>query len=167
MHKSKMSEKQLATQIETLHHSNTSIAEESISLDMQIAQVDEQIKNSLIYSPIEGMILKKYAEQGETAALGKALFKVGDTSNMCLRAYITASQLTLVKMGQQVTVYSDMGEKNRKAYQGTVTWIADKAESTPKTIQTRDERANLVYAVKVAIKNDGFVKIGMYGEVKL
>jgi HlyD family secretion protein len=163
----KIGEKQLAAQIEALHNSNSSIAEESISLDMQIAQLDEQIKNSLICSPIEGMILKKYAERGETAAPGKVLFKVGDISNMYLRAYITASQLTLVQMGQQVTVYSDMGEKDRKEYPGTVTWIADKAEFTPKTIQTRDERANLVYAVKVAIKNDGFVKIGMYGEVKL
>jgi HlyD family secretion protein len=152
----KILEKQLAAQIETLHHSNISIAEESISLDMQIAQLDEQIKNSLICSPIEGMVLKKYAEQGETAAPGKALFKVGDTSNMYLRAYITASQLTLVKMGQRVTVYSDRGEKDRKEYPGTVTWIAAKAEFTPKTIQTRDERANLVYAVKVAIKNDGW-----------
>jgi HlyD family secretion protein len=160
-------EKQLAAQIETLSDSNHSIKEESAALDMQIAQLDDQIKNSLIYSPLKGTVLKKYAEQGETATQGKALFKVGDIENMYLRAYITASQLTSLKIGQQVAVYSDLGEKDRKEYQGIVTWIADKAEFTPKTIQTRDERANLVYAVKIAIKNDGFVKIGMYGEIKI
>jgi HlyD family secretion protein len=160
-------EKQLAAQTETLSDSNHNITEESMALDMQIAQLDDQIENSLIYSPIKGTVLKKYAEQGETAIPGKALFKVGDIENMYLRAYITASQLTFLQTGQQVTVYSDLGEKDRKEYQGIVAWIADKAEFTPKTIQTRDERANLVYAVKIAIKNDGFVKIGMYGEMKI
>jgi HlyD family secretion protein len=162
----KVLEKQLAAQIETLANSNNSVTEEGISLDMQIAQLDDQIKNSLICSPVKGTVLKKYAEQGESAVPGKALFKVGDIENMYLRAYITASQLTALKIGQQVTVYSDMGERDRKEYQGIVTWIADKAEFTPKTIQTRDERANLVYAIKVAVKNDGWVKIGMYGEMK-
>jgi HlyD family secretion protein len=160
-------EKQLAAQTETLSDSNRNITEESTALDMQIAQLDDQIKNSLIYSPIKGTVLKKYAEQGETAIPGKALFKVGDIENMYLRAYITASQLTFLQIGQEVAVYSDLGEKDRKEYQGMVTWIADKAEFTPKTIQTRDERTNLVYAVKIAIKNDGFVKIGMYGEMKI
>jgi HlyD family secretion protein len=160
-------EKQLAAQTETLSDSNHNITEEGTALDMQIAQLDDQIKNSLIYSPMKGTVLKKYAEQGETATPGKALFKVGDMENMYLRAYITASQLTFLKIGQQVAVYSDLGEKDRKEYQGIVTWIAGKAEFTPKTIQTRDERANLVYAVKIAIKNDGLVKIGMYGEIKI
>ncbi|KAA6345718.1 hypothetical protein EZS27_006746 [termite gut metagenome] len=160
-------EKQLAAQTETLSDSNRNITEESTALDMQIAQLDDQIKNSLIYSPLKGTVLKKYAEQGETAIPGKALFKVGDIENMYLRAYITASQLTFLQIGQEVAVYSDLGEKDRKEYQGMVTWIADKAEFTPKTIQTRDERTNLVYAVKIAIKNDGFVKIGMYGEMKI
>jgi HlyD family secretion protein len=100
------------------------------------------------------------------AIQGKALFKVADTNKMFLRAYITASQLTRISIGQAVPVFSDLGESDRKEYAGTVTWISDKAEFTPKTIQTRDERANLVYAVKIAVKNDGYIKKGMYGEVK-
>lgn len=117
-------------------------------------------------SPIEGTILTKYAEQGEYAAPGRALFKVANVGDMKLRAYITASQLTGIQIGQQVKVYADQGESERKEYPGTIIWISDKAEFTPKTIQTRDERANLVYAVKVAVRNDGLIKKGMYGEVK-
>ena len=119
-----------------------------------------------IASPIEGIVLSKYAEQGEFATLGRALFKVGDIANLKLRAYITASQLTTLKIGQAVKVYADMGEDGRKEYEGVVSWISDEAEFTPKTIQTRDERSNLVYAVKIAVKNDGTIKRGMYGDVK-
>ena len=108
-----------------------------------------------------------YAEPGELAAQGRALFKVGNLEEMYLRAYITAPQLTTLKLGQSVRVFADMGEEDRREYPGTVTWISDQAEFTPKTIQTRDERANLVYAVKVAVKNDGYIKRGMYGELKL
>ena len=115
----------------------------------------------MITSPVRGTVLSKYAEQGELAAQGRSLFKVGDLSDMYLRVYITAPQLTTLKVGQQVKVYG------RREYMGTVSWISDKAEFTPKTIQTRDERANLVYAVKVAVKNDGYIKKGMYGEMKL
>lgn len=107
--------------------------------------------NSIITSPIQGTILTKYMEQGEFAAPGKPLFKVGNIHDMKLRAYITA----------------DQGKADRKEYKGTVTWISSKAEFTPKTIQTRDERANLVYAVKIAVKNDGLIKEGMYGDVRL
>jgi HlyD family secretion protein len=159
-------EKQLDAQIETLKNSNSSIGNEQQSLLAQIAQIDDQIENAVIKSPTKGTVLGKYTEVGELAALGKALFKVADINNMFLRAYITASQLTELKIGQQVTVYSDIGESGRKEHLGTVTWISDKAEFTPKTIQTRDERANLVYAIKVAVKNDGYIKKGMYGEVK-
>ena len=105
-------------------------------------------------------------EQGEFAAPGKPLFKVGNIHDMKLRAYITADQLTGLKIGQKVKVYADQGKADRKEYQGTVTWISSKAEFTPKTIQTRDERANLVYAVKIAVKNDGLIKEGMYGDVR-
>lgn len=162
-----MLEKQLAALVETLNNTNNSIANEQESFYVQIAQIDDLIKNSVIKSPIKGIILGKYAEPGELTAQGRPLFKVADVSKMYLRAYITASQLTQIKTGQNVTVYSDFGETDRKEYGGTVSWISDKAEFTPKTIQTRDERANLVYAVKIAVKNDGYIKKGMYGEIKI
>jgi HlyD family secretion protein len=159
-------EKQLAAQTETLNNANNSLTDEQASLMIQIEQIDDQMKNAIIKSPIKGTILGKYAETGELAVAGRALFKVADIENMVLRAYITASQLTTVKIGQEVTVYSDLGKSDRKEYKGTISWISDKAEFTPKTIQTRDERANLVYAVKIAVRNDGYIKKGMYGEVK-
>ncbi|MBF0576243.1 HlyD family secretion protein [Dysgonomonas sp. GY617] len=159
-------EKQLAAQTEVLMNSNRGISEESSSMQIQVAQLNDQIVKSVIKSPIKGTILSKYAEQGELAVQGKALFKVGDIENMILRAYISASQLTQLKVGQTVQVFSDLGEADRKEYSGTIEWISDKAEFTPKTIQTRDERANLVYAVKIAVKNDGYIKRGMYGEIK-
>ena len=160
-------EKQLIAQKETLENNNKSVAGESLGLIMQVAQIDDQIKKSMISSPINGTVLSKYAEKGELAAQGKSLFKVADITNMNLRVYITAGQLTLLKIGQQVKVYADQGKSDRKEYPGTIIWISDKAEFTPKTIQTRDERANLVYAVKVAVPNDGYIKRGMYGEIKL
>lgn len=160
-------ERQLSAQTETLQNSNKSISEESSGLEVQIAQLNDQIDKSLITSPIKGTVLSKYAEQGELASTGRALFKIADTDNMFLRAYITSSQLTEVKIGQQVKIYADFGDKDMKEYPGTITWVSDKSEFTPKTIQTRDERANLVYAVKIAVKNDGYIKKGMYGELKL
>jgi HlyD family secretion protein len=163
-----MLEKQLAAQTETLNNANNSLTDEQESMTIQIAQINNQIKNCIIQSPIHGIVLGKYAEPGEFAVQGRALFKVADTEKMFLRAYITASQLTKIKTGQSVKVFSDLGETDRKEYTGTVSWISDKAEFTPKTIQTRDERANLVYAVKIAVKNtDGLIKKGMYGEVQL
>ena len=160
-------ERQLTAQTELLENSNKNISEQSSGLEVQIAQINDQIQKSIICSPINGTILSKYAEQGELATQGRALFKVADIEHMFLRAYITASQLTQVKIGQAVKVYADFGEKEMKEYSGTITWISDKSEFTPKTIQTRDERANLVYAVKIAVKNDGYLKYGMYGELKL
>lgn len=160
-------ERQLTAQTELLENSNKNISEQSSGLEVQVVQINDQIQKSIISSPINGTILSKYAEQGELATQGRALFKVADIEHMFLRAYITASQLTQVKIGQAVKVYADFGEKEMKEYSGTITWISDKSEFTPKTIQTRDERANLVYAVKVAVKNDGYLKYGMYGELKL
>lgn len=160
-------ERQLTAQTELLENSNKNISEQSSGLSVQVAQINDQIQKSIICSPINGTILSKYAEQGELATQGRALLKVADIEHMFLRAYITASQLTQVKIGQAVKVYADFGEKEMKEYSGTITWISDKSEFTPKTIQTRDERANLVYAVKVAVKNDGYLKYGMYGELKL
>lgn len=159
-------EKQLAATTEQISSSNSSLSNQSTGIDAQLAQIEDQISNSIIMSPIEGTILTKYAEQGEYAAPGRALFKVANVGDMKLRAYITASQLTGIQIGQQVKVYADQGESGRKEYPGTIIWISDKAEFTPKTIQTRDERANLVYAVKVVVRNDGLIKKGMYGEVK-
>lgn len=160
-------EKQLTAQTETLENNNRSIAGESLGLEAQVAQIEDQIEKSIIYSPISGTILSKYAEAGELATQGRTLFKVADIENMYLRVYITADQLTTLKIGQEVKVYADQGKSDRKEYPGSITWISDKAEFTPKTIQTRNERANLVYAVKIAIKNDGFIKKGMYGEIKI
>ncbi len=160
-------EKQLAAQIETLENGNNGVAGETLSLEAQIEQTEDRLKKCFITSPIEGTILSKYAEQGELASQGRALFKVADVNRMNLRVYITADQLTSLKIGQQVRVFADKGESDRQEYTGTVIWIADTAEFTPKTIQTRDERANLVYAVKVAVENDGYIKRGMYGEIKI
>ena len=136
-------------------------------MEAQIAQLDDQIRKCLVTAPVAGTVLAKYAEPGELAAQGRSLFKLGDLTDMFLRVYITADQLTELKIGQQVKVYADKGGKDRREYTGTVAWISDKAEFTPKTIQTRDERANLVYAVKVAVRNDGYIKRGMYGEIKM
>lgn len=159
-------EKQLAAQTELLVNNNQGISGESTALESQIAQIEDQLLKSRITSPIQGTVLTKYAEQGEFTAPGKALFKVSDMQQMYLRAYITSDQLTQLKQEQSVTVYADFGEDKMRTYPGTISWIADKAEFTPKTIQTRNERANLVYAVKIAVTNDGYLKNGMYGEVK-
>lgn len=161
----KVLQNQLVATKEQINSSNSSLSRQSESIQAQRAQMEDQIRNAMISSPITGTVLTKYAEQGEFAVPGKALFKVADVSQMKLRAYITADQLTQLQIGQAVAVYADRGITDRKRYAGRVVWIADKAEFTPKTIQTRNERANLVYAVKIAVENDGFIKRGMYGEV--
>ena len=160
-------QKQLAAQTETLENSNRSISNESAALVAQLKQVEDLISKSVISSPISGMVLVKYAEQGEVTMQGKALFKVADINNMFLRAYITSDQIAQMKLDQEVRVFVDSGDKNMREYSGIITWISNKAEFTPKTIQTRNERANQVYAVKIAVENDGFLKIGMYGELKV
>ena len=162
----KVLQNQLVATQEQINSSNSSLSRQSESIQAQRAQMEDQIRNAMISSPITGTVLTKYAEQGEFAVPGKALFKVADVSQMKLRAYITADQLTQLQIGQAVAVYADRGTTDRKRYAGLVVWIADKAEFTPKTIQTRNERANLVYAVKIAVENDGFIKRGMYGEVR-
>lgn len=158
--------KQLEAQISILQRGNASVTEESSAYEIQVAQLEDQLRKCHITSPINGTVLAKYAEAGELATQGKPLFKVADVQNMFLRAYITADQLSQLKLGDKVKVFSDLGEDARREYEGVITWISDKSEFTPKTIQTRDERANLVYAVKIAVKNDGYLKIGMYGEMK-
>ena len=159
---------QLAALREQVDAQNKSLRGQSESLSSQINQMETKIDDATIKSPIAGVILQKYAEAGEYAMPGKALFKVADIKDMKLRAYITADQLNSIKIGQKVTVYADEGTEDRKAYEGCVTWISQKAEFTPKTIMTRDERANLVYAIKVSVDNkQGLIKSGMYGDIKL
>lgn len=159
-------ERQLAAQKESLQNTNSNVSGQADALEAQVMQLEDKIRKCVITSPVSGTILAKYSETGELAVQGRALFKVADLDNIRLRAYITADQLTGLKLGQSVKVFADQGTSGRKEYAGTLVWISDKAEFTPKTIQTRDERANLVYAVKIAVKNDGLIKLGMYGEVK-
>ena len=158
--------KQLVAQNSTLSNSHQSLTWQSSSVGIQVAQVEDQLRKCHITSPITGTVLAKYAEAGELTAMGTPLFKVADTEQMYLRAYITSEQLSQVKLGQKVTVFSDYGTDEHKQYPGVVTWISDTSEFTPKTILTKNERANLVYAVKIAVHNDGLLKIGMYGGVK-
>lgn len=158
--------KQLVAQNSTLSNSHQSLTWQSSSVGIQVAQVEDQLKKCHITSPITGTVLAKYAEAGELTAMGTPLFKVADTEQMYLRAYITSEQLSQVKLGQKVTVFSDYGTDEYKQYPGVVTWISDTSEFTPKTILTKNERANLVYAVKIAVHNDGLLKIGMYGGVE-
>ena len=158
--------KQHVAQNSTLSNSHQSLTWQSSSVGIQVAQVEDQLKKCHITSPITGTVLAKYAEAGELTAMGTPLFKVADTEQMYLRAYITSEQLSQVKLGQKVTVFSDYGTDEHKQYPGVVTWISDTSEFTPKTILTKNERANLVYAVKIAVHNDGLLKIGMYGGVE-
>ncbi|MDR2385664.1 MAG: HlyD family efflux transporter periplasmic adaptor subunit [Tannerella sp.] len=160
-------ERQLAALQSSLQNNISSLNAQSSAIEIQIAQIEDKLSKCIIQSPVSGTILNKYTEAGELAVTGKALFKVADTRNFFLRAYMTLEQLKDVKIGQKVKVYADFGRDNRREYEGAITWISEKSEFTPKNIQTKDERANLVYAVKIAIENDGYVKIGMYGEIIL
>lgn len=160
-------QKQISATQEQIESANNSTRGQSTGIAAQIEQINAKISDCTISSPITGTVLSKFAEEGEYASPGKPLFKVGDVSRMRLRAYITASQLNGLKIGDKVKVYADQGETGRKEYSGTVAWISDEAEFTPKTIQTRDERSNLVYAIKIDVDNhDGMIKRGMYGDVK-
>lgn len=136
-------------------------------MEIRKAQIDDQIGKASIKVPASGTVIEKYVEAGEYVSTGRPLFKVADTGNMYLRAYITSAQLQDIKLGSHVKVYADYGDGNRKEYPGVVTWISSKSEFTPKTILTDNERADLVYAVKIKVRNDGSIKMGMYGEVIL
>ncbi|MGZ3847110.1 MAG: HlyD family secretion protein [Flavisolibacter sp.] len=162
-----VTEQQIAVQKNNTSTQNRSILSETAPLEKQEAQVQERISKSRIVNPINGTVITKYAEQGEITSPGKALYEIADLSFLNLKAYVTGAQLSQIKLGQQVKVLVDNGADNYRTYTGTITWISDKAEFTPKTIQTKEERANLVYAVKIKVKNDGYLKLGMYGEVQL
>lgn len=139
---------------------------ETYPLLAQVEQIEDQIKKSIIVNPVDGTVLTRYAKQNEITTNAKALYKIADLSTMTLRAYINGDQLGEIKLGQKVKVFVDKGNGEQKELFGDIYWVSSKAEFTPKTIQTKDERANLVYAVKVHVKNDGYLKIGMYGELK-
>ncbi len=159
-------QKQLLALTSTLEKSSENISAQSSTLEIQVAQLDDQLEKTRIFSPIAGTVLNRYAEAGELATMGTPLFKIADTDTLSLRAYVTNDQLAQIKLNDEVTVRVDDGDGNMKSYKGKINWISSKSEFTPKTIQTKNERANLVYALKIAVPNDGFLKIGMYGEVK-
>ena len=175
-------EKQLSATQDQIRSNNASLAEQGQSINAQIeginsqqagidvqqSQLDDQIANTVIKAPITGTVLEKYVEQGEFVTAGKPLFKMADVRHIIMRAYVTSAQLQQVKVGQKVKVMADYGNKQLKEYDGTVTWISNQSEFTPKTIVTDDERADLVYAIKIAVDNsDSGIKMGMYGKVKL
>lgn len=163
----KVLQKQLDAQISSLSTSTRSLDKQTVAANVQIEQLRDMLRKCHIVTPTKGTVLEKYVERGEFVVIGKPLFKIADTEQMFMRAYVTSAQLQNIRIGQQVKVFADYGDGQKKAYDGTVSWISSRSEFTPKTILTDDERADLVYAVKVAIKSDGYVKIGMYGELKL
>lgn len=158
---------QLDALLSTLGKNISSVSGNVKALNYQREQIVEQIEKSTVAAPITGTILSKYAEQGEYTAPGKPLVKMADLSKIYLRAYFTASQLADIRLGQKVTVIADFGGDKLVEYPGTISWIADESEFTPKSIQTSDTRSNLVYAAKVTVRNDGRLKLGQYGEVRL
>jgi len=158
--------KQIEAQKSTLSISAEGLGKDVVPLQVQIEQLNDQLAKCQIINPASGTVLSKYAEAKQMTAAGKPLYKIANLSNIILRVYITGDQLPQVKLNQQVKVLTDNGKGGYKETTGTIVWINDKAEFTPKTIQTKDERANMVYAIKVKVKNDGAYKIGMYGEIK-
>lgn len=158
--------RQLEAQLSSLSNSTRSLSSQAGAMEIQRAQVMDELDKCHIRTPAGGTVLEKYVEQGDYATMGKPLFKLADMVNVYLRAYVTSAQLEKIKLGQKVMVRSDYGNKKGKDYPGVITWIAEHSEFTPKTIQTDDERADLVYAVKIKVRNDGYIKLGMYGEVK-
>lgn len=157
--------RQLDALYSNLEINTEGLSNESVPLRIQKEQIKDQIQKCIITNPINGTILSQYAKVNEMAAVGKPLYKVADLSNIILRVYITGDQLSKIKLNQKVKVFTDAGDGKFKETEGIITWISDQSEFTPKTIQTRNERANLVYAVKVKVVNDGSYKMGMYGEI--
>lgn len=158
--------KQIEAQKSTLSISSEGLSKDIVPLQVQAEQLNDQLAKCKIINPANGTVLAKYAEANEMTTTGKPLYKIADLSNIILRAYITSNQLTQLKLNQKVKVLTDDGKGSYKETEGTVTWINDKAEFTPKTIQTKDERANMVYAVKIKVQNDDSYRVGMYGEIK-
>ena len=158
--------KQIQAQKSALGITSSTLSKSVTPLERQVDQINDQLSKCRIVNPVHGTVLTKYSQNHEVVSPGKALYKIAETDTLILRAYITGSQLSQIKLGQKLTVRTDNGAKEYRNYSGIVFWISDKSEFTPKTIPTKDERADLVYAIKVRVANDGFLKIGMYGEVK-
>ena len=163
----KILERQLDATLSTLDKNTSTINNNSAALEAQIAALDDRISKCRIISPVGGTVLVKYAEAGELASMGKPLMKIADLNNIYLRAYFTSDRLAKINLGDEVKVIADFGGDERYDYVGRIVWISSESEFTPKTIQTKDSRANLVYAVKIAVENDGRLKIGLAGEVVL
>lgn len=160
-------ESQLSATLSTLNTNTSTINSNAEAIRVQISALDDRIAKCRATSPISGTVLVKYAQEGELATVGKPLVKIADLGNIYLRAYFPSDQLASIKLGDEVTVTADFGGEERYDYVGRIAWISAESEFTPKTIQTKDSRANLVYAVKIAVENDGRLKIGLAGEVKL
>lgn len=158
---------QLSATLSSLDKSTVTIDGNAAVVEAQIAALDDRIARCRIAPPVAGVVLAKYAEAGELAAVGKPLLKVADLEHLYLRAYFTSEQLAAIRIGDRVTVTADFGGDQRYDYEGRIAWISPESEFTPKTIQTRNSRANLVYAAKIAVRNDGRLKIGLAGEVRL
>lgn len=158
---------QMDTQKDLVANKNRAVMSEEKPMLSSIARMENQLEKCNILNPISGRVLVKYVEQYEYVSIGKPLYKIADLKDMVLRAYVSADQLSLMQLGQEVTVLVDKNTKEYQSYKGKISWISDKSEFTPKTIQTKNERANLVYAIKVAVENDGFIRGGMYGEVQI
>lgn len=159
-------EKQLKAQVSTLNTQLSTLNSQLSTTDVQVSQLMDQLRKCHVIAPVKGTVLEKYVEKGEFVAIGKPLFKMADTKSMFIRAYVTSAQLKNIRVGQKAKVFADYGNGQKKEYEGVVSWISSRSEFTPKTILTDDERADQVYALKVAVKNDGYIKIGMYGEVQ-
>ena len=159
-------QKQLDAQISSLNTQLTTLDSQQSTIDVQVSQLRDQLQKCHVVAPVKGVVLEKYVEQGEIVSARKPLFRMAETQQMFIRAYVTSAQLHNIRVGQNVKVFADYGAGQKKEYDGVVSWISSRSEFTPKTILTDDERADLVYALKVAVKNDGYIKIGMYGEVK-
>jgi HlyD family secretion protein len=159
-------QQQIKVQESSTSSQNTSVLSEAKPMKKSIAQIEEQLMRTKIKNPVNGTVLTKYAMAGEYTTPGKALYSVGNLSEITLRVYVTGTQFAQIKLNQAVKVFVDRTADTYKEYPGVISWISDNAEFTPKTIQTKDERSNLVYAVKIRVKNDGLLKIGMYGQVK-
>lgn len=158
--------RQMAAHRSSLDISSQALVSETRPLSVQVEQLEDELRKAKLVSPMDGTILTQYAEAHEFVVPGKPLYKMADVSTLELRAYVSGNQLALIKLNQLVSVFVDNGKNGYNEYEGKISWISDKAEFTPKTIQTKEERTDLVYAIKVPVKNDGYLKIGMYGEVR-
>ncbi|PKO99467.1 MAG: hypothetical protein CVU13_05165 [Bacteroidetes bacterium HGW-Bacteroidetes-8] len=159
-------QRQIDAQRSALESGNLSADKEGAAIEIQIAQTEDLIRKSMIIAPISGTISVKYANQGEFRGVGQPLLKMADLDNLILRAYVSAKVLSEIKVGDEASIFTGFDEETKKEYAGVVSWISQEAEFTPKNIQTPDQRSNLVYAVKIAVKNDGYIKTGMYGDAK-